>query len=75
MGITFNDVSEELPLYGEPVLTRLGTVVQNITYIRDADSEESVDWFEPYYFEHESMLKIPAAKISGWVYVQDLNAE
>lgn len=66
MKFEFVSTEDKLPPYGVPVLIKSNGVVQHITYMRDGFDDEP-DWFEPYFFEHESCQKIPLEKIEGWI--------
>jgi len=58
-------MDDRRPAYGEPVLIRIGLVVQHITYTLDG-GDECEDWFEPYHFDHDDDLKIPWSKVQYW---------
>lgn len=64
-------VGHDLPAYGEPLLITVGNTVQNITYCFDAADDQSAAWFEPYHFDHDDELKIPAHKITSWQYIPE----
>jgi len=66
--VKFTKVTDALPAYGKPVLIRVGSTVQNITYMLDGCDDEP-DWFEPYFFESEDSLKFTHHKVAEWAYL------
>jgi len=62
-------IKDKLPPYGVPVLIRVGSTVQHITYMLDAEGDglEGCVWYEPYHFDHTDDLKILATKITEWM--------
>jgi len=59
-------VEDRLPSYGVPVLLFGNGTVQHVTYMLDG-ADETKDWFEPYYFEHDGEQKIPYNKPTHWM--------
>lgn len=74
MEIEFVNCSEVLPPYGVPVLIIIGSAVQHITYTRDG-ADDSPDWFEPFYFDHDNDLKIFCSKVSKWSYLPEFRGK
>jgi hypothetical protein len=66
--INWIETKDELPGYGEPVLLIIGNTVQHITYMLDG-TDDTPDWFEPYFFEHDDELKIWHNKVNKWAHV------
>tara|TARA_R110000850_G_scaffold276016_1_gene416687 strand:- start:1130 stop:1351 length:222 start_codon:yes stop_codon:yes gene_type:complete len=59
-------VEDRLPAYGEPVLIVGNGVTQHITYMLDG-ADDTEDWFEPFYFEHDDECKVLVIKSSHWM--------
>ncbi len=62
----------ELPSIGKPVLIKTGSTVQHVTYTLDGDEEDTIYWFEPYFFQHEDEFKIQISKVTEWIYMEDV---
>lgn len=67
---THKALNDDLPPYGAPLLIKINGVVQHITYMRDGADDE-LDWFEPYFFRHEDIDKLPLHKVDGWFALPD----
>lgn len=59
------DINKNRPGYGEPVLIKVHSTTQNVTYMRDG-ADDCEDWFEPYHFDHDDELKIPLNEVTFW---------
>lgn len=66
----FTKVSESLPIYGEPVLIRIGSTVQYITYTLCCD-DNIPEWFEPFHFGGCEDLNVHCNKVNEWAYIAD----
>lgn len=64
------DVNEKLPQYGEPVLLRANRVTQHVTYMLDG-ADDTPDWFEPYHFDHDDNCKMFWNKADSWQYLPE----
>jgi len=68
--MNWTKVKDKLPAYGEPVLIRIGSTVQHITYMLNS-AEDIPDWFEPYHFESDDDLKIWHNKVNEWAHIPE----
>ncbi|MDI1222941.1 DUF551 domain-containing protein [Acinetobacter guillouiae] len=59
-------VENKRPVYGQPILIVVDGVTQNITYMLDG-SDDSSDWCEPYFFEHDDCCKMWWDKVTHWM--------
>ena len=58
-------VKDELPAHGDVVLILAMGVTQYLTYTLEGNDEKS--WFQPYYFELESDLKLELYLVTHWM--------
>ena len=73
MTIEFISICEKKPPYGAPVLLKISGVVQHIVYMLDG-FDDTPDWFEPYFFEHDDELKIKWDSVEEWALLPDWSA-
>ena len=66
------ETKNEMPAVGEPVMIKVGGVIQHLSYVLDGCDEGKTYWFEPYWFKHEDIQKLPVSKVIEWVYIEDL---
>lgn len=59
------------PGLGEPLLIKVGGSVQHTTYMMDG-ADDGDNWFEPYFFDHDTDLKIECNNVTEWVYIDDI---
>ena len=59
-------IEDRLPQYGCPVLIVGNGVTQDVTYILDG-ADDTPDWFEPYFFEHDDECKVWWNKVTHWM--------
>ncbi len=73
MSINWAYVSEELPVDNEPVIIKIGNVIQYIVYILSTDDSDEQLCFTPNYFDPDENTTIPINKVECWVYVEDID--
>jgi hypothetical protein len=71
MSSEWKKTRDERPEYGEAVMIIVNEVTQNITYCL-AEDYETLDWFEPYHFDHDDDLKLRWDEATDWIYVYNL---
>ena len=59
-------VKDRLPEYGRAVLISIKGTVQHVTFSLDG-ADDTPDWFEPYWFDHDDELKIWWNKVTHWM--------
>lgn len=59
-------VEEKYPEYGKPILIVVDGVAQNIVYVRGG-SDDSKDWCEPFYFEHDGGDSLWWEDVTHWM--------
>ena len=59
-------VEDRSPPYGDPVIISIKGVVQNVTYILDG-CDDTRDWFEPYFFDHDDVAKCWWNNVTHWM--------
>lgn len=57
---------ERLPAYGQPVLIKINSTVQHVSYMLDG-ADDTPDWFEPYLFDHADEYKIWWNHVDEWM--------
>lgn len=66
----WRDPAAERPKYGQPIVVKIKGHTQHVTYMLDRD-EDTSDWIEPFYFDHDDNCKVWWLDVTAWMYLPD----